>query len=163
MLEILAGVEGSVEKRVQLRKKTARIAADNLNDLGRAFDALAAALKDDPSLAETRHMLEQIAEQSNAWAPLVTLYDEVAAGITDATLAREYWMRLAGIDERLGDVDDAAKGYQHVLSLDPSDAEALEALEALFTRTQRWTDFIGVVERRIEARSTSPPVAKRST
>jgi tetratricopeptide (TPR) repeat protein len=150
VLEILASVEGSVEKRVQLRKKTARIASDNLSDPKRAFEALAASLKDDPSLAETRHMLEQIAEQSNAWTQLVALYDEVAAGITDAALAREYWMRLAALDEKLGEVDDAAKGYQHVLSLDPSDAEALEALESLFTRTERWTDLIGVVERRIE-------------
>ena len=135
--------------------KVARIAGDNLNDLARAFTALASALKDDPSLAETRNELERVTEQSNAWAQLVALYDEVAAGITDATLALAYWMRLASIDERLGDVDDAAKGYQHVLSLDPADAEALQALESLFTRTERWNDLIGVTERRIEQVSDS--------
>jgi len=155
VLEILAGVEGSVEKRVQLRKKTARIASDNLNDAKRAFEALAAALKDDPSLAETRQLIEQTAAQSDAWTKVVALYGEVAEGITDATLAREYWMRLASIEERLGEIDDAAKGYAHVLSLDPSDAEALAALETLFTRTERWTDLIGVVERRIELESAA--------
>ncbi len=149
-LEILAGAEGNVEKRVQIERKIARVAGDNLNDLARAFAALAAALRDDPSLPETRSELELVVEQSNAWGQLVALYDEVAAGITDATLARAYWMRLAAIDERLGEVDAAAKGYQHVLSLDPADAEALAALESLFTRTERWTDLIGVIERRIE-------------
>ncbi|MGO9714610.1 MAG: tetratricopeptide repeat protein [Polyangiaceae bacterium] len=150
VLEILAGAEGNVEKRVQLQRKVARIAGDNLNDQTRAFEALASALKDDPSLGETRDAIERVTAQSDAWPQLVALYDEVAAGITDATLAREYWMRLASIDERLGDVDDAAKGYQHVLSLDPADPEALAALESLFTRTERWNDLIGVVERRIE-------------
>ncbi len=149
-LEILSGAEGSVEKRVQIQRKVARIAADNLHDLPRAFAALASALKDDPGLAETRDAIERVTVQSNAWPQLVALYDEVAAGITDATLARDYWMRLASIDERLGEIDDAAKGYQHVLSLDPADTEALDALETLFTRTERWADLIGVVERRIE-------------
>ncbi|MGH7285439.1 MAG: tetratricopeptide repeat protein, partial [Polyangiaceae bacterium] len=38
----------------------------------------------------------------------------------------------------------------HVLSLDAADAEALAALEQLFTRTERWTDLIGVIARRID-------------
>jgi tetratricopeptide (TPR) repeat protein len=152
-LEILSASEGNVERRVQLQRKIARVSGDKLNDHTRAFTALAAALKDDPSLAETRAEIERNAEQSNTWTQLVALYDEVAASITDATLAREYWMRLASIDERLGDIDDAAKGYQQVLSVDPSDPEALAALESLFTRTERWTDLIGVVERRIEQTS----------
>ena len=65
-------------------------------------------------------------------------------------LARDYWLRLAGIDDRLGDVDEAAQAYYKVLAIDPADAHALAALEQLFTRTQRWKDLIGVVERRIE-------------
>ena len=80
----------------------------------------------------------------------MALYGELAESLTDAALARDYWLRIAGIDDRLGDVDEAAQAYYKVLAIDPGDAEALAALEQLFTRTQRWKDLIGVVERRIE-------------
>jgi tetratricopeptide (TPR) repeat protein len=150
VLEILGESEGDVQKRVQIKRKIARISAEATGDFSGAFAALAAALKEDPSLPETRSELERVAEASEGWQQLVALYDEIAAELSDASLARDYWMRVASIDERLGQIDDAAKGYNHVLSLDASDAEALAGLEQLFTRTERWIELIGVKERRIE-------------
>ncbi len=149
-LEILSASESDVQKRVQLQRKIARISGQSVNDFARAFTALAAALKDEPGMAETRHEIEQVADVSDAWPKLVALYEEIAEGLSDAELARDYWMKVAAIDERLGQVDDAAKGYFHVLTLDAADAEALQALEHLFTRTERWTDLIGVIQRRID-------------
>lgn len=157
-LEILATSEGEVPKRVQLLRKVARICGDNMNDYGRAFDALARALKDDPAFAETRGEIEKIAELSDGWKALVDLYKAIAKDLSDAALAREYWLKVASLDERLGLVDDAASGYAHVLELDASDAEALAALEQLFARTERWNDLIGVLARRIE--QTSDPDAR---
>ncbi|MFO0738105.1 MAG: tetratricopeptide repeat protein [Labilithrix sp.] len=150
-VEILALSEGDPDKRVQLLRKVARVSSEMLNDHPRAFNSLAQALREQPHHAETRAEIQHIAEISNAWKALTDLYEGIAEHLTDAQLARSYWMLAAKIeDEALGLVDEAAKGYAHVLSLDPADAEALDALEALFTRTQRWTDLIGVTERRIE-------------
>ncbi len=150
-LDILAEAEGDSDKRVALLRKVARVSSEMLNDHDRAFRALAAALREQPHHNETRAEIQRIAEISNAWKALTELYESIGENLTDAVLARSYWMLSARIeDEALGLVDDAAKGYFHVLSLDPGDAEALDALEALFTRTQRWTDLIGVIERRIE-------------
>ena len=59
-------------------------------------------------------------------------------------------MRLAVIEERLGRVADAALSYTKILGLDPSDAEALLAMDALYRRTERWEDLIGVYRKRIE-------------
>ena len=155
-LDILSESEGDPDRRVQLLRKIARVSSEMLNDHERAFKALAAALKEQPAHAETRAEIERIAEVSTTWKALTELYDEIAAGLTDAHLARGYFMRSAQIDDQaLGLVDDAAKGYTHVLSLDPGDVEALDALEMLFSRTNRWTDLIGVIERRIE--QTSDP------
>ena len=148
--EILSATEGDVAKRVQLQRKIARVSAEQVKDYARAFAALAAALKDDPAQAETRDEIERIADASQSWRELVALYSEIAEGLSDAALSRDYWMRLAAIDERLGDVDAAANGYYKVLGLDASDAEALAALEALFTRTQRWNDLISVIQRRVD-------------
>ncbi|MEO7110442.1 MAG: hypothetical protein ABI183_08405, partial [Polyangiaceae bacterium] len=149
-LQILSSSETDTNKRVQLGRKIARISAGSLEDYSLAFKALAQALRDDPTLSETRVELEQVVGLSDAWVDLAHLYEQIAEGLSDAELARDYWFKVAAIDERLGKVDEAAQGYFHVLSLDAADAEALAALEQLFTRTERWTDLIGVISRRIE-------------
>ncbi len=149
-LEILAASEGDVTRRVQLRRKVARISSESLNDHTHAFDALASALRDDPASPETRTEIEQVCEVSGSHKRLVELYVSVARELTDASLARDYWMKVAALDEKLGLIDDAAAGYGHVLELDPTDGEALQALEQLFVRTFRWNDFIGVIQRRID-------------
>src|SRR5262249_45235188 len=122
-LEILAEAEADTNQRVSLLRKVARVAGQNLGNLERAFDAQARALKDDPSNSETRRELEVLAQEAGAWDRLDTVFNEVAEGLSDARLAREYWLRLAGIDERLGKIDEAANGYAQILSLDPADEE----------------------------------------
>src|SRR4029077_8926168 len=98
-LDILAASEQDVQKRVTLRRKAARISAEALSDYGRAFDALAAALKEDPAQNETRFEIGKIAEVSDSQKKLVALYVEVAKELSDATLARDYWMKVAAIEE----------------------------------------------------------------
>jgi tetratricopeptide (TPR) repeat protein len=160
-LEILSEADADSDKKVQLLRKIARISAESLNDRARAFDALASALKEQPHQPETRSELERIAEASDAWQKLTALYSEIAESLTDAQLAREYWMRQASVfDERLQLVDEAAAAYGKVLALDPGDPDALAALEQLFTRTARWTDLIGVIERRIE-QTTDPDLREQ--
>lgn len=155
-LDILSDAEGDPDRRVALLRKIARVSSEMLQDHARAFKALSKGLTEQPAHAETRAELEHIAEASTSWKALTELYDQIAEGLTDAQLSRSYWMRSAQIDDQqLGLVDEAAKGYTHVLSLDPADVEALDALEQLFTRTQRWTDLVNVIEKRIE--QTSDP------
>ena len=152
-LEILSAGQSNVAKRVALKRKAARIGAERVNDPAHAFTVLASALRDDPTLEETRNEIERIAEGSGAQRQLVALYSELAESLTEAPLARDYWTRIAGIYDRLGDVDRAALAYHRVLAIDSSDADGLAALEQLFTRTERWEDLIGVVQRRIEQTS----------
>lgn len=150
-LDILSDAEGDPDRRVALLRKIARVSSEMLTDHERAFKALSKGLQEQPAHAETRAEIEHIAEVASSWKALTALYDQIAENLTDAQLARSYWMRSASIDDQqLGLVDEAAKGYTHVLSLDPADTEALDALEALFTRTQRWVDLVNVIEKRIE-------------
>ncbi len=44
----------------------------------------------------------------------------------------------------------AARSYEKVLKLDPADAEALQAMDALYRGTGHWEELIGVFRRRIE-------------
>jgi tetratricopeptide (TPR) repeat protein len=159
-LEILAAAAEDVAGRVRLLRKVAQTAAEHLNDLGRAFDAEARALKDDPANLETRAELEALAERSGAWDKLDVIISEIAKGLEDAQLARGYWLRLAAICERLGKVDEAAQNYLRVLEIDPADGEALAAMDELYRRTERWSDLIGVYRRRIELAQDSADAEK---
>lgn len=149
-LEILALSDADPERRVSLLRKIASVAANQLRALDRAIDAQARALKQDPALPDTRLELEQLAEQSGAWPEVIRIYQEIAAGLDDAALARDYWMRLASIQEQLQLVADAAQSYDKVLALDPSDAEALAAMDALYRGTGHWEELMGVFRRRID-------------
>jgi tetratricopeptide (TPR) repeat protein len=149
-LEILAAAETNPAQRVSLRRKIARIGSSSLSDFDRSFHALATALREDPAQSETRFEIEQVAEASDGWKKLVSVYKDIAEGLNDAQLAREYWLKVGSIHQRLDFVDDAALAYTQMLALDASDADALQALETLFTRTERWNDLIGVIQRRIE-------------
>ncbi len=149
-LEILVLASSEPSRRVELLRKIASTASGQLKDRERAFDAQARAVREDPALAESRDELEGFAEAAGTWDKLVELYNKVAEGLSDAALARHYWMRVAVIEERLGRVAEAAQSYTKILGLDPSDAEALLAMDALYRRTGRWDDLIGVFRRRIE-------------
>jgi len=150
VLEVLASTQDDVATRVDILRRISRTASGQLGDLARAFSAQARALKEDPSNTEARDELEALAQESEQWTKLEEIISEIATSLTDVELARSYWLRLARIEERLDKVDAAAAGYGHVLSLDPADQEALEALEALYGRTERWEDLIGVYRKRIE-------------
>lgn len=149
-LEILAAADSEQERRVSLLRKIAFVAANQLGALDRAMDAQARALKEDPSLADSRLELEQLAEAAAAWDRLIAIYGDIAAGLSDPILAREYWMRLADIEERLDKIAEAAESYEKVLALDPSDTEALQAMDALYRRTEHWEELVGVFRRRID-------------
>ena len=150
VLEVLADSKDDATTQVEFLRRIARTAATKLGDLPRAFDAQARALRQDPASPESRAELETLAAESSAWNKLETIFSGIAEALTDVALAREYWMRLAAIEEKLGKVDEAAAGYVRVLAVEPADDEALAALDALYRRTERWTDLINVYRKRIE-------------
>jgi tetratricopeptide (TPR) repeat protein len=149
-LEILAVTDAERGRRVVLLRKIAAVAARQLGAVERALDAQARAVKEDPTLADSRFELEELAERASAWDQLIAIYNDIAAGLSDPELAREYWMRLAAIEERLGKVNEAAASYDKVLALDPSDAEALQAMDSLYRGTGHWEELISVFRRRID-------------
>jgi len=149
-LDILAESMEDPERRVELLRKMAETAASRLGRPDRAVESLARALLEDPSQKDTRIELEGCVEQSGAWSRLIDVYQKIASELSDVELAREYWLRLAEIQEQQELVDEAAGSYDQVLALDPGDTSALGALDSLYRRTERWEQLVGVYRRRIE-------------
>lgn len=149
-LEILVKSSDEPARQVELLRKIAVNAATQLGDARRAFQAQARAVQADPTLAEAREELEHFAELSNDWEQLEALYDQIASTLNDAALKRDYWLRLAAIQERRGEVEAAAASYSHLLELDPADSQALRSLDSLFRGAERWKDLVAVYRKRIE-------------
>ena len=143
VLQIRGQVESDTAKRVSVKRKAARYSAEHLNDQRQAFELLASALTDDPALIETRNDIEAIADSSGWQRELVNIVSELAGAITDPDLASDYWLRIAAMNDRLGDVQAAARAYYNILAINPADSVALTSLEALFTKGQRWDELIG--------------------
>ena len=149
-LEILAAGTEDGPRKVALLRKIGMTAALQLGQVDPALDALARAVREDPSNGEARAELEALAQRANAWDRLIEIYGGVADKLDDPSLARDYWLRLAAIEEHLGKVEQAAKSYEKVLAIDPGDVDALAAMDTLYRGTERWNDLVGVFRRRIE-------------
>ncbi len=148
-LEVLVAHADEDERGVELLQRIATTSAGMLGDRGRAFEAFARALKLDPAREDVRSELEQIAENDDGWAKLVSVYVAVADG-AETAVARDYQLRVAAVHERLGAIDEAAAAYGAVLEDDAADEVALAGLDALFRGAQRWNDLIGTLGRKLD-------------
>src|SRR5205085_7833721 len=88
----------------------------------------------------------------NAWARIVELYEGAlkdASRPLDAPLSRELLLQVAAAqDEKLGHTDAAVDAYKRVLGIEPDDTAALDALERLYTRTERWPELLEVLRKK---------------
>jgi golgin subfamily B member 1 len=148
--QILVDATRDPERKVELLRKMALTAATQLGDPQLAFDAQARAVQADPTVRESRDELEAFAARAEAWPRLIKLYSGIAQSQKDPALAREYWVRVASIQEQRGQIEEAAACFERLLELDPSDVEALQALDNLFRGAERWTDLVQVYKKRID-------------
>lgn len=140
-------------ERVALLHAIAALHSSRKEDHAAAFATYARAFREDPSHEDTRGALETIAEGLESWGPLVELYQEKAqeAWGADAELARLLTLKLAELQEvRLGTIEAAVASYRRVLEAFPSDDVTIDALEALYRRTEQWNDLLGIFQKKIE-------------
>jgi tetratricopeptide (TPR) repeat protein len=117
-----------------------------------AYDAYAAAFNEDPASSEARTALEQLAESMGKWDSLVELYGEVQANAKlEPALEREILFVIAvTYDERLGKSEKAVEYFRMAQDTEPGDPSALDALERLYTRTERWADLVETLKKKAD-------------
>ena len=79
-LEILAAAEGDIDRRVQLLRKVARVAAEMLNDLARAFDAQARRSRTTRARRDARASSSSSPSSANAWDKLDAIFERDRRG-----------------------------------------------------------------------------------
>ncbi|MCB9591319.1 MAG: tetratricopeptide repeat protein [Sandaracinaceae bacterium] len=150
-LEVLAKGSDDPERKLEILTKVGEVCGMQINDQGRAFDAFGRAFRVMPESVETLQRLELLAVEQERFDDLVALVEALAGETADPDLSRTLWLKAAAVhDTQRQDVDRAVAAYGKILELDPGDGEVLDALDALYRRTERWRDLLGVVRRKAE-------------
>lgn len=150
-----------------LRLAQARVHAEELNELPSAIAAYEAALAaDGESVAASRALVDLLAREERFPALAVAL-ERAASLETDAGRAAELRLQLADLQaSRLNDAAGARGSYERVLADDaktPNPAaarEALDSLEKLARRDERWADLAGVLEEKARRAGDAPTAAR---
>ena len=150
-LHVLHDVSDDPVRRLDLLTKVGEVYGERIGDFRKSFEAFCDAFRETPDSFDTLARLEVLAVEQERFKDLVSLISELASAVSEPDLSRTLWIKAADIDDtQLGDVDGAVGSYRRVLDQDPGDLEVLGALEALYRRTERWRDLLGVLRKRVE-------------
>ncbi|MCC7537243.1 MAG: hypothetical protein IT379_13555, partial [Deltaproteobacteria bacterium] len=142
------------EEVLALRRRVADIASDRLGSPEKAVEQLKAILAARPDDSDATTALDRIYRSTGRAADLRDLYAHRLARATDP--ADRYFLLsdLAKVEEdQLEDPDAASSRYRAILEIEPSDQDALAALERLSTTASRWTELRDVLAKRRELAS----------
>jgi tetratricopeptide (TPR) repeat protein len=157
--EIQLAAEQDALRRTQLLLRIGELQRTKLLDAEHAFDAYARAFREDPAVEAAKNQLEALAALlEDGWVRLVKLFEgALGAGTSaradelDPALAHELATKVArSYEDRLGNSDKAVEFYKRALSIEPDDLAALAALEAIFTRDEKFPDLLDVYRRRVD-------------
>lgn len=135
---------------IELCERAASLHDEALGDPEGAMPYLARVLAVDPTNTRAFNRLKQILTSAERWPELEALYEKAAQGTTDEKDRIELLNEVALISEEI--IGDAAKAigyYERILALDPLYVAALDALEKLYEREERWADLAGLLEKRL--------------
>ncbi|HKE19803.1 MAG TPA: tetratricopeptide repeat protein, partial [Kofleriaceae bacterium] len=108
---------------------------------------------DDRAAAAIREHCERLAQETGGWHELASAYEASAAALakSDRALALPLIKVVARVQEReLREIDRALATNRAILDIDPSDAEALEALERLHAAKGDHRELLGIYRRKLE-------------
>ncbi len=151
--EIQLEAEEDQFRKTALLLRIGELQRTKLMDAEKAFDAYARAFRGDPSTEAAKDQLEALAPLiDDGWTALVKLYEQgLESSDLDQVLAHELATKVArSYEDRLGQSDRAVEFYRKALSIEPDDLAALSALEAMFTRDEKYPELLDVYRRRVE-------------
>jgi tetratricopeptide (TPR) repeat protein len=131
-----------------------RLAASFENDLGdleRAEQALIQVLGEQERDSQALSSLDRIYESQGMYENLAGILRQRIAITDDTAELVRLNLRLGRVHaEALEEIDPAIASYLAVLEHESHSAEALEALERLYFRSERWQELYGVYEKLVD-------------
>lgn len=125
--------------KVALLFKQAIIHEQELGDDPAAVATYGRVLQVAPGSVEAASAIQAIHERNGDWPALVAAQKKKSDILLDLGERKQLLYRAAQIEEEvLGDNDAAVATFRHVLSIDDTDLPAMDALERLYLRLERW-------------------------
>jgi tetratricopeptide (TPR) repeat protein len=139
------------ELQVRCNLKVAEIAHTTLNDLELAREYYVKVLDIDGENSQAMDALEQIYEQSEKHLELFEIYRRKAQYTSDDEVKKDILFKQARVCEiNLEDLSGAISIYENILEIDSLNTDAIEALERLLPKVERWSDMMALLEKRAE-------------
>ena len=149
--EIMVGHSYDPLQKIDLLHRIGELYEIAGDDSRGAFEVCGRALREDPAHEESLSRIERLARELEAWPDLVQLYNELVADVMDEVLAISLHMKVARVYENnIMDMGEAAQAYRRILAVDPQHLEALNALEAIYMRTEAYPDLAAVILKKTE-------------
>lgn len=157
--ELTAIIERRYELAIQEQSSDAndyafRAAEVLERELGRreeAVDFLQRIIAREPANHRALDELMRLYEEAGEWQSLVDTIDQKATQLESIADIRELRLHAANIlVEKLEEPERAAQEYQALLLAKPDDIEVLDSVIALNRRTERWTELLRDLERKVE-------------
>jgi tetratricopeptide (TPR) repeat protein len=147
--EALLAVADTRGEKVERLERLRGLYAGPLRDAASAYRIGLALFELDPSDADNRGQLVVYAEAADKTAEFVEKARGLAASTDDTILRRDLLVTVAELQEqRLGRAGDAEKAYVEILSVEPLNVGAFNALMRLFRGGQRWADLRALLDLR---------------
>ncbi|MGC4066068.1 MAG: tetratricopeptide repeat protein [Polyangiaceae bacterium] len=154
VIEVKLQHVGEPSERLDLLREVGRLYEGKLHDKVAAFERFLAVFEIAPSDEEAQNDVERAAKAVARWDDLVAAYRksvDAAVDLGDLDGANGLRLRLGRIlVEELQQIDDALEQYSKVYESDPTNLQALQALESLYRQTSRWRELLDVYARKLE-------------
>jgi golgin subfamily B member 1 len=151
VLEIQLDQTREPELRQERLERLAHYSEERLRDKHAAYGWWLRAHTENRDAAWIREHAERLAQETGGWRELVDAYEASARASSDRAKALPLIKVVARVQEReLREIDRALETSRAVLDIDPSDQEALEALERLHAAKGDHRELLGIHRRKLE-------------
>jgi tetratricopeptide (TPR) repeat protein len=145
-------LDGELQVRCFLR--AAELAHGVIGDVDTAREYYVKVLDMDGENRQAMDALERIYEEHEQWLELFEIYRRQVQITFDEAARRAILFRQARVCElNLEDVSGAAQTYEQILEGDALNEQAIEALERIYPRLERWADLMEILDRKVGIRA----------
>ncbi|MEM6291924.1 MAG: hypothetical protein AAGA54_11685 [Myxococcota bacterium] len=150
--EVLLGAAESDDERLELLASMREVAENRLHSHALTLQLASKAYHLRPTDEGLREQLEHAAERADGWDELTSTFEARidADGVADEERLVLLEKLAIIARDRLFKPDDAQRYYRRIITLQPSNAEAMAALEDIYSSTRRWDDLSEVYRKRLE-------------
>ena len=139
--------------RVDLLVQIAALREKELEDVDGAFAAQLDAYKASRGEARLRPETERLAGAAGRWAAFAMAAEEVFDDV-DTVERRALRFRVAEIyNDELESPEEAAAHWRAALDDNPTDIDALRALDGYYAETEAWTELVEILSMQVDASS----------